>query len=121
MRHTGKPYDADGQWAARGQVLPTLLEHLIASEPWFRLPTPKSTGRDLFNMSWLEDRLASFDGSRPSAADVQATLQRLTARTVSNAMEASAPATQGGGAHNIAVCLKNWRTACNALFIPPTR
>lgn len=117
LRHTGKPYDADGQWAAGGQVLPTLLEHLIASEPWFRLPAPKSTGRDLFNMSWLEERLASFDGSRPSAVDVQATLQRLTARTVSNALEASAPATQdvlvcGGGARNsgllkeLAYCLQ---------------
>ena len=93
-RHTGKPYDADGQWAAGGQVLPTWLEHLIASEPWFRLPAPNSTGRDLFNMSWLKERLASFDGSRPSAADVQATLQRLTACTVGNARKATAPATQ---------------------------
>ncbi|WP_195846467.1 anhydro-N-acetylmuramic acid kinase, partial [Bordetella pertussis] len=30
---------------AQGQVLADLLEHLIASEPWFALAPPKSTGR----------------------------------------------------------------------------
>ena len=52
-QHTGKPYDADGAWAASGQVLPPLLEALLA-EPYFAKPPPKSTGRDLFSQAWLQ-------------------------------------------------------------------
>ncbi|KAG1533931.1 hypothetical protein G6F50_015705 [Rhizopus delemar] len=59
QRHLGQPYDADGRWAATGQVVAPLLEQLIASEPWFALPPPKSTGRDRFNLQWLDDRLAA--------------------------------------------------------------
>lgn len=117
QRHTGQPYDADGRFAAQGQVLADLLEHLIASEPWFALAPPKSTGRDLFNLDWLLARLQAFDGPAPQPQDVQATLQRLTARTVANAIDASAAAPRdvlvcGGGARNpglmreLAYCLQ---------------
>ncbi|MFD4840195.1 anhydro-N-acetylmuramic acid kinase [Achromobacter sp. NPDC058515] len=129
QRHLGQPYDADGRWAATGQVLAPLLEQLIASEPWFGLPPPKSTGRDLFNMQWLDDRLAAFDGPRPAPEDVQATLQRLTARTVANAIDAAAAATQevfvcGGGAYNaglmreLAYCLQRPVQPTDALGVP---
>ncbi len=129
LRHTGKPYDAEGRWAASGKVVAGLLEHLIASEPWFMLPPPKSTGRDLFNMQWLEDRLASFDGGTQAPEDVQATLQRLTARTVANAIEAQAPATRdvlvcGGGAYNaglmreLAYCLQRPVQATDVAGVP---
>ncbi|HKB55595.1 MAG TPA: anhydro-N-acetylmuramic acid kinase, partial [Ramlibacter sp.] len=77
-RHTGRPYDAGGAWAATGNVLAPLLERLLA-EPYFRLAPPKSTGRDLFSAAWLDRQL---DAIRPAAApaDVQATLAELTAR-----------------------------------------
>jgi len=129
QRHLGQPYDADGRWAATGQVLAPLLEQLIASEPWFALPPPKSTGRDLFNMQWLDDRLRAFDGPTPAPQDVQATLQRLTARTVANAIDAAAAATQevfvcGGGARNaglmreLAYCLQRPVQPTDALGVP---
>ena len=129
QRHLGQPYDADGRWAASGQVLAALLEQLIASEPWFALPPPKSTGRDLFNMQWLDERLAAFDGLKPAPQDVQATLQRLTARTVANAVDAAAAGTQevfvcGGGARNpglmreLAYCLQRPVRATDALGVP---
>lgn len=129
QRHLGAPYDADGRWAASGQVLAPLLELLIASEPWFALPPPKSTGRDLFNMQWLDSRLAEFDGPRPAPQDVQATLQRLTARTVANAIDAAAASTRevfvcGGGARNpglmreLAYCLQRPVRATDALGVP---
>ncbi|ADP14024.1 anhydro-N-acetylmuramic acid kinase [Achromobacter xylosoxidans A8] len=129
QRHLGQPYDADGRWAASGQVLAALLEQLIASEPWFALPPPKSTGRDLFNMQWLDERLAAFDGPKPAPQDVQATLQRLTARTVANAVDAAAAGTQevfvcGGGARNpglmreLAYCLQRPVRATDALGVP---
>ncbi len=129
QRHLGLPYDADGRWAATGQVLAPLLEQLISSEPWFALPPPKSTGRDLFNLQWLDDHLAAFDGPKPAPQDVQATLQRLTARTVANAIDASAAATQevfvcGGGARNpglmreLAYCLQRPVHPTDALGVP---
>ena len=129
QRHLGAPYDADGRWAASGQVLAPLLELLIASEPWFALPPPKSTGRDLFNMQWLDSRLAEFDGPRPAPQDVQATLQRLTARTVANAIDAAAAGTRevfvcGGGARNpglmreLAYCLQRPVRPTDALGVP---
>jgi anhydro-N-acetylmuramic acid kinase len=103
QRHTGMPYDDDGRWAATGKADPTLLQAMISDEPWFALPPPKSTGRDLFNMGWLEDRLAGWGA--PTPADIQATLQRLTARTVADALEAHFPQARevlvcGGGARN---------------------
>lgn len=129
LRHTGKPYDADGQWAAGGHVIPALLEHLIANEPWFVLPAPKSTGRDLFNMAWLEQRLTDCNTRNPAPQDVQATLQRLTARTVANAIDTAAPDTQdvlvcGGGARNsallrdLAYCLQRPLTTTDSAGVP---
>lgn len=77
VEHTGAPYDEDGRWAASGQVLPVLLQRLLA-DPFFALPPPKSTGRDLFNRPWLQAHLQDFGHAAP--ADVQATLTELSAR-----------------------------------------
>ena len=52
QRHQGRTYDEGGQWAASGQVNARLLEILL-SEPFLQREPPKSTGRDLFNASWL--------------------------------------------------------------------
>ncbi|SAI47880.1 anhydro-N-acetylmuramic acid kinase [Bordetella ansorpii] len=104
-QHTGQPYDDDGRWAATGHVNADLLQLLIADEPWFALPPPKSTGRDLFDSVWLAQRLNAFSGPALAPADVQATLQRLTARTVADALERTLPHARdvlvcGGGARN---------------------
>ncbi len=99
QRHLGKPYDADGTWAASGNLLPDLLEVLLA-EPWFALPAPKSTGRDLFHAGWLEARLA---GRWDRPEDVQTTLCFLTAKTIADAVRSENPSALflcGGGAHN---------------------
>jgi anhydro-N-acetylmuramic acid kinase len=129
-RHTGQPYDHDGQWAATGKVSPALLQDLIAHEPWLALPPPKSTGRDLFNAEWLDQRLHNHDGSAKLAPqDVQATLQRFTARTVADALESNAPSTQevlvcGGGARNaglmreLALCLQRPVNTTDSVGIP---
>jgi len=103
-RHLGRPYDESGRWAASGSASAALLDALVAGEPWFALPPPKSTGRDLFNAGWLDARLARH-GAGLAPADVQATLQRLTARTVAEAVAAAGLAVEeilvcGGGAEN---------------------
>ncbi|WP_223807279.1 anhydro-N-acetylmuramic acid kinase [Montanilutibacter psychrotolerans] len=99
-RHSGQPYDADGAFAASGEVDAALLARLLA-EPWFALPPPKSTGREQFHLDWLQSRLTGNE----SARDVQATLLELTAVTVADALRAQQPATRrviacGGGVRN---------------------
>lgn len=81
--HEGHPYDADGRWAASGQVLPELLSNLLA-EPFFGRQPPKSTGRDLFNPTWLAARL---QGLQAQPADVQATLAELTATVCADCVQ----------------------------------
>ena len=56
--HIGAPYDADGAFAATGRVIPGLLDRLRA-DAFFAKPPPKSTGRDLFNPTWLAAQLGS--------------------------------------------------------------
>ncbi|MDH4235202.1 MAG: anhydro-N-acetylmuramic acid kinase, partial [Gallionella sp.] len=100
MQHLGKPYDDSGVWAASGKALPALLE-IMLSEPFFSQPPPRSCGRDLFNMSWLQDKL---NGSE-AAEDVQATLLELTSRAIAQSIQQHCPGAKeiylcGGGAHN---------------------
>jgi anhydro-N-acetylmuramic acid kinase len=102
-RHLGKPHDAAGAWAAGGKPLAALLRHML-TEPYFSLPPPKSTGRDLFNESWLDRML---DGDEDPRA-VQATLLELTARTIANAVarhcrRAHRVIACGGGVNNRAL------------------
>jgi anhydro-N-acetylmuramic acid kinase len=73
--HLGQPFDRGGQWAASGQVLPALLAQLRV-DPYFSKTPPKSTGRDLFNPTWLATHLGT---AAVAPADVQATLAELTA------------------------------------------
>ena len=101
-RHRGALLDADGAWAATGHVHGPLLERLL-DDPWFALPPPKSTGRDLFDLTWLDARLAGFGPIDP--ADVQATLATLTAAVVVDAIERHVASPDalivcGGGAYN---------------------
>ncbi len=98
-----QPYDADGAWGASGKVLPELLKAML-SEPYFALPAPKSTGRDLFHPHWLATMLAQNDPAS-APADVQATLTALTASSIVDAILAHAPQADavyicGGGAYN---------------------
>ncbi|WP_313499107.1 anhydro-N-acetylmuramic acid kinase [Pseudoxanthomonas mexicana] len=103
-RHTGRAYDADGAFAASGQVDAALLARLLA-EPWFALPPPKSTGREHFHLDWLQARIGE---TVLPPADVQATLLDLTARTVADALQMTQPDTRrvlvcGGGVRNAAL------------------
>ena len=78
-KHTGNAFDSEGSWGASGQIIPSLLAQLLA-EPYFALPYPKSTGRDLFNADWLAAHLASHASVKPQ--DVQRTLLELTASAI---------------------------------------
>ncbi|MFD8513338.1 anhydro-N-acetylmuramic acid kinase [Streptomyces antimycoticus] len=93
-------HDADGAMAARGTVHEPLLERLLA-EPYYALPAPKTTGKELFHGPYLRAALAAA-GPVPDD-DVVATVTELTARTVADAVR-SVHATEviasGGGTRN---------------------
>lgn len=98
-RHLQQTYDHDGAWAAQGKVNSVLLQKLL-KDSYFHLPAPKSTGREYFNLQWLEKYLSpSF-----SAVDVQATLIALTSQSIMDAIKKYFSEGEiiicGGGAHN---------------------
>ena len=102
-RNRGAPFDAQGAWAATGDVIPALLDALLA-DPFFTAQPPKSTHRDQFSLQWLEERMRDA-GVEAETEDVQATLVALTARSIADAIRRhAADAVEvlvcGGGARN---------------------
>ena len=98
----GETFDRDGAWAASGLLNEALLLRLM-SDPYFAGRGPKSTGRELFNLPWLESHLAALPPL--PAADVQRTLLELTARSIIDSLQQAQSDTAellvcGGGAHN---------------------
>ncbi|WP_190337168.1 anhydro-N-acetylmuramic acid kinase [Vibrio sp. S9_S30] len=115
-KHTGQPYDKEGAFAHSGNVIPTLLTQFML-DPYFSLASPKSTGRELFNLNWLNqfDDVAQF---KPE--DIQATLLELTASSIALEVDKQRLGGEptllvcGGGAMNSALMkrleglLPNW-------------
>ncbi len=106
QRHRAQAYDDGGAWASGGTTSPKLLQRLMSDDYFTRL-APKSTGRDLFNMAWLDQHISKNE-STISTVDVQATLLELTARTIADAVLRFCSGTAevyvcGGGAHNNAL------------------
>jgi anhydro-N-acetylmuramic acid kinase len=98
------PYDDKGAWAASGTVNQELLHNML-QDAWLKLPAPKSTGREHFNLHWLSQHLKAFSNIKDE--DVQATLMELTARTLTESILAIEPCDRlllcGGGSHNPAL------------------
>ena len=106
-RHLDADCDRDGGFASTGAVIPDLLERML-DDDYFDRPPPKSTGRERFNADWLAGKLRETRARHRagySAANVQATLAELTARTITGTIERSCPGAEdvfacGGGVHN---------------------
>ena len=109
-RYTGQPYDENGNWAAYGQPIRSLLERLQSQE-YFSKEPPKSTGREDFNLDWLDEQLADWRNDveymelEDTPENVQATLLKLTTRAIKKAIYRSGMPTGevyvcGGGAYN---------------------
>ncbi|EHR49602.1 molecular chaperone [Saccharomonospora marina XMU15] len=95
--------DVDGALAARGRVRPDLLRRLL-SEPYYSLPPPKSTGKEVFHSGYLRE---ATEGLPPVAGpDLLATLTELTAATIRaecGRHGVTTVVTSGGGLHNPAL------------------
>lgn len=101
QRHWQIAFDENGSKASLGQVDSQLLERLL-SDPWLQLPPPKSTGRDVFQLEWLDHQLQGLELCPES---VLRTLNAFTAHTIAAAVLASTlPVDEiyvcGGGVHN---------------------
>jgi anhydro-N-acetylmuramic acid kinase len=128
--HQQQNYDQDGTWAQQGTPDAALLAALL-DEAFLRQAPPKSTGRDLFHLPWLQQKLQNF--SHVVALDVQATLCQFTARSIADAIKRYAPDVSeiyvcGGGAMNLTLMqmlraefpVGNERAANNAVMIAAT-
>jgi len=99
-KHQNLAYDKDGSWARMGKVNNELLGVLLSDSYFKKLP-PKSTGREHFNSTWLENKLELFENIR--VVDIQATLLEFTILPIVEALQQTKVKRLivcGGGAHN---------------------
>lgn len=119
--YPGKQYDEGAEIALSGSVNEELLTRLLEL-PFFSLDFPKTTGPEVFSLPHLEEVLAEIEAqtSAPAlreeavqrqtniaAADVLATLAKLSSIGIVKALTATIPAgtmykvyISGGGMHN---------------------
>lgn len=98
--HLGTAFDKDGAWSSSGIIRPDLLQTMLA-HPFFSSPPPKSTGRDVFHLKWLESLITT----QYAPEDIQATLLQLSAHSIADSIHQHCPGANeiylcGGGAHN---------------------
>jgi anhydro-N-acetylmuramic acid kinase len=104
-KHLQTRYDKFGAFGAKGQSHLALLSSLL-SDPYFKQAPPKSTGLEYFHLNWLNHHLEKTLTTDLKPEDIQATLQDLTARSISEAIKKYAPPQGeilvcGGGIHNV--------------------
>lgn len=95
----GQKYDKGGAWAKSGTVSQNLLTALL-QDTFFQTAPPKSTGREHFNLRWLN----TFHLDKLKPEDIQATLLELTVQSITKAIK-TYPTDEvlvcGGGIHNL--------------------
>lgn len=102
----GQPFDAGGQIAAGGTISEALLTAL-KTHPFFDAPFPKTTGPEVFNLSYVQQAQERSDTHELAHADIVATLTRFSADTAADAIRRVMPPNDsyrvylsGGGMHN---------------------
>lgn len=101
-----KEFDQDGKIAKQGSMNADALA-AFKSDPYFRKPLPKTTGPEVFNLSWASKQLKEIGINKLSGEDMVATLTRLSAETITDSIKnvrSTAPSlsvyVSGGGLHN---------------------
>ncbi len=100
-------FDRDAAIAARGRTIPALINSLLADD-YFRLPPPKSTGRERYGEEYVRRLIARPEARGASHADLIRTATLLTALSIVDAMnrwvrrktKINEVIVSGGGAHN---------------------
>jgi anhydro-N-acetylmuramic acid kinase len=82
-----KSYDKDAEIAKQGRVIPELLAALKDND-FFEAPFPKTTGPELFNISYVDKSIQCAKlNMPPSVFDLMATLTRFSAETITDAIK----------------------------------
>jgi anhydro-N-acetylmuramic acid kinase len=105
--HGRSAYDRDAEVAARGRLLPALLDRLLA-DPYLRRPSPKTAGREQYGEPYLRKLLDWGRRHRAQPADLVRTATILTALSIVDAFHrlvlprarVSQLIVAGGGARN---------------------
>jgi len=105
-------HDEAGKFAAAGRAHEALLEELLA-DPFFSLPTPRSTGRERFGDGYAERLQELGEGLGLSLEDTLATAVELTAASIEQAIrehleprgKVDAVYASGGGVRNVSLML----------------
>jgi anhydro-N-acetylmuramic acid kinase len=100
-------FDRNARIATRGRILPALLDSLLQDE-YFRLPPPKTTGRERYGEEYVRRFIARREARGASHADLIRTATMLTALSIVDAMNRwvrpraniAEMIVSGGGAHN---------------------
>lgn len=104
--HFNAAYDKDGLVAKKGNINEALLKAMKANS-FFNVPLPKTIGPELFNLGFIENAQIESGTNDIAKEDIMATLNRLTAETIVEAIHMHVPSTEkytlytsGGGMHN---------------------
>ncbi|MEO8472826.1 MAG: anhydro-N-acetylmuramic acid kinase [Chryseolinea sp.] len=101
----GEYFDKDARRALAGRVNGELLSELL-SDPFFKLPFPKTTGPELFNMDYIIRAQKKSNVTEISLEDLLATLTRFSAESIVMSVKKAVRKDKfdiylsGGGAHN---------------------
>jgi len=99
QKHHTDSYDNEGKWAATGEVSQPLLNKML-QHSYFHQSAPKSTGRELFNFSWLNQYIKDFSHLSPQ----DTTLTQLTAQSIAKDIKKQSSSIDificGGGVFN---------------------
>lgn len=103
QKHLNEPYDQNGNWAKSGHVNIDLLERMLDDSYFAALP-PKSTGREHFNLEWIQHYLDTY-GISVATEDIQATLLAITIHSIADSIDTWCPQSKeillcGGGSEN---------------------
>jgi len=77
-----KNFDNQGKWAKSGKLIGDLLVN-FKKDSYFKKRPPKSTGRELFNIDWMN----KFDVKNYPPEDIQRTLLELTVVTINESIK----------------------------------
>lgn len=106
MKLFNKPYDADGKIGKSGIVNEKIVDELMMDD-YFKLLPPKSTGREKYSNSFLNDVIDKARKYSMTDEDIVSTLSAFTARSIINQIETHIPdfvdgelVVSGGGANN---------------------
>ncbi|MEO5893398.1 MAG: anhydro-N-acetylmuramic acid kinase [Ferruginibacter sp.] len=112
--YSGRYFDEQSEVAGKGNINEPLLSCLKQND-FFQQSFPKTTGPELFNLSYVEDAIAKAGITAITHEDMMATLNRFSADTIVDAIKKCSATldvvviyTSGGGMHN-PLLMKNIR------------